>query len=483
MDIADRLFRRSGLILIMFAGLNVAAILYLACTPSSYQAEMQFLVNNMRADALVTPESTNGQVARNYVDEAVIATEIQLLSNKELLRQVVRKLSLAASDKAAAVERAVRDLQKDLKVAPVLKANMLKATYSSSDPKEAAAVLQSLADLYLNEHLRVHSPSGTFQFFDRQVQDYEKRLRELHARLSEFHGQRDIVLLGQQKDLNLRKMIDLEAAIKETEAGSRENDQKIRTLTIQLERLKPRITTQARSLPNQYSVERLNTMLVELQNRRTELLTKFRPDDRMVQQIEQQIADTKKAMEAANRLTAMEEATDVNPVRQSLEAELVKAQLNATGLRARAASLNQQITDYRRSLGALQSSTAEDDQLLREIKEAEDNFFLYSKKREEARIGEAMDRQKIANVVLVVPPRIPSLAKPKLTGSLVAAYVLDTLLILAYGFLVGRPQNKVYTPWEVEGFTGLPVLASISYRRLSGGPRVLEGAAVTELAP
>src|SRR5436190_173008 len=84
--LADRLFRRGRLILILFAVLNFCTAIYLLLTPASYQAEMQFLVNNMRADALLTAESTNGQVARTYVDESVIATEIQLLSNRELLR-------------------------------------------------------------------------------------------------------------------------------------------------------------------------------------------------------------------------------------------------------------------------------------------------------------------------------------------------------------------------------------------------------------
>jgi uncharacterized protein involved in exopolysaccharide biosynthesis len=471
-DIADRVFRHKRLILTLFALLNLCFFGYLLWLPTSYEAEMQFLVNNNRADALVTSESTNGQVARNYVDETVIATEIQLLSNKEILRDVVQKCSLSKDGSPREVEKALKDLQKELKVSPVLKANMLKATYSSSHPEEAAAVLRTLAEGYLNEHLRVHSPSGTYHFFDQQAQFYQKQLKDLQAKLADFQAQRNIVHLGQQKDLNLRKLVDLEASLKETEAAYRETDQRIRSLQQQLSRLQPRIITQARTLPNQYSVEHLNTMLAELQNRRTELLTKFRPDDRMIQQVDQQILDTKAAMDRASKLTSTEEATDVNPLRQSLEAELAKAQANTTGLRARAGSLSKQITEYRGSLGALETSTADDDQLLREIKEAEDAFFLYSKKREEARIAEAMDRQKIANVVLIQPPRASLLPKPKLTGSALAAYVLGCLMILSLAFLLAMARKTVYTQWELEGLTGLPVLASF---RSNPGPPIRLG--------
>jgi uncharacterized protein involved in exopolysaccharide biosynthesis len=349
---------------------------------------------------------------------------------------------------------------------------MLKATYSSSNPEEAAAVLRTLADGYLNEHLRVHSPSGTYQFFDQQAQFYQKQLKDVQGRLTDFQAQRNIVHLGQQKDLNLRKLVDLEASLKETEAAYGETDQRIRSLQQQLGKLQPRIITQARKLPNQYSVEHLNTMLAELQNRRTELLTKFRPEDRMIQQVDQQILDTKAAMDRASKMTSTEEATDVNPLRQSLEAELAKAQANTTGLRARAGSLSKQVAEYRSSLGALETSTAADDQLLREIKEAEDALFLYSKKREEARITEAMDRQKIANVVLVQPPRAPLLPKPKLTGSVLASYVLGSLIILGFAFLLATARKTVHTPWELEGLTGLPVLASF---RSNPGPPVRLG--------
>jgi len=459
-DVADRLFRQKRLILSAFALLSLGFVVYLLCLPTSYEAEMQFLINNTRADTLVSSESTNGQVARSYVDETVIATEIQLLSNKEILRDAVQQCSLAKDRSAKEVEKALKDLQKEVRVSPVLKANMIRATYSSSNPDEAATVLRPLADGYLNEHLRVHSPSGTYEFFDQQARFYEQQLKDLQGRLTEFQGQRNIVHLGQQKDLNLRKLVDIEGSLKETEAAYRESDQRIRTLKQQVGNIKARITTQARTLPNQYSVEHLNTMLAELQNRRTELLTKFRPEDRMIQQVDQQILDTKTAMERASKLTATEEATDVNPLRQSLEAELAKAQANSTGLRSRAGSLSNQVAEYRSSLGALENSTADDDQLVREIKKAEDAFFLYSKKREEARIAAAMDRQKIANVILVQPPRAPQLPKPKLTGGVLAAYFLCSLMILGFAFLTATAWKTVYTPWELEGLTGLPVLAS-----------------------
>jgi uncharacterized protein involved in exopolysaccharide biosynthesis len=519
-DLLDRIFRQKGGILISILLWTTAVGLYLWLSPPTYEGEIQFLVNNNRAGAVVSSELNNGPVSRDYVDESVVATEMQLLSNRELLRQVVRasNLSDGSSDTMletalkkivkdlkvppafeanlikverapnppdessdAAVEMALKKFMKELKVSPVLKANMIKASYSASDPNQVQTVLSNLADGYLSEHVRAHSSTGAFEVFDKQAMAYADRLKELQDGLTAFHERRDIVVLAQQKDIDLHKLMDLEASLKETAATRVANSQKITTLGTQLNGLKPRITTQARVVPNQYSVERLNTMLAELNNKRTELLVKFQPRDRLVQEVEKQIADTKAALDRSNAIVSTEETTDVNPLRQSLEGELAKAEVTDRETRARETTMQQQIAGYRRELLGLNKATATDDQLLREIKETEDNYFLYSKKREEARIEDAMDRQRIANVALVQPPVLPALPLPKLSVTAIATWALGCLLILGGAFGRGLARNSVYTPWELEGVTGLPVLATVQYQRLPSKTQTLIAASIREL--
>jgi len=477
----DRFFREKRLATILLAFWTAAMAAYFIFSPPSYEAQIQFLINNNRAGAVVSPELNNGPVPRDYVDEAVVATEIQLLSNQDLLREVVEKAGLAQDKGGAAVEIAVKHLRKDLKVSPVLKANMIKASYASSNPSEVKAVLEALAEGYLNEHLRAHGSQGAYELFDKQANYYQQQLRTLQEQLSAFHQQRSIVALAEQKDLNLRKLMDLQAALKDTQAAQSANSGKIARLRDQLAHLAPRITTQARKVPNQYSVERLNTMLVEFQNRRTDLAAKFQPQDRLIQEIDKQIADTKEALNRANIMSSTEETTDINPLRQSLEAELAKADVSDTELRAHVASLTQEVASYQQSISGLQSASADDDQLLRKIKENEDNFFLYSKKREEARIEQAMDRQKIANVALVERPRLPTVATAKLSVTFMASYLLGCLLIVGLALAVAITRPSVYTAWELEVLTGLPVLASVPNQRISPGVRALLLGSVPEL--
>ena len=80
----------------------------------------------------------------------------------------------------------------------------------------------------------------------------------------------------------LRKAMDADTAVRETGAALAETEARLAELRKQVAAQSPRIVTQSRVLPNQYSVERLNTMLAELENRRTQALMKFRPEERIV---------------------------------------------------------------------------------------------------------------------------------------------------------------------------------------------------------
>ena len=203
--------------------------------------------------------------------------------------------------------------------------------------------------------------------------------------------------------------------------------------------------------------------MTELRNKRTELLTKFKPGDRMIRQVDQQLADTQKALDRAEKLNSTEEATDVNPLRQSIDGELARAEASANGLTGRIGALSRQASEYREELSSLEGMLPDEQELLREIKAAEDNFVLYSRKREEARIGEAMDKSKIANIALAEPPRVPALPEPRVNGTVVGGYLLAIALIHMGALFAGQSRRTVCTPWELEAFAGMPVLATVGY--------------------
>ena len=86
---------------------------------------------------------------------------------------------------------------------------------------------------------------------------------------------------------------------------------------------------------------------------------------------DQEIIDTQTALEKATSLTGVEQATDVNPVHQTLEIDLAKGQSDLAGMEGRRRTLAEQARSYRQQLMRLDNATAGDEWLLRNLKEAQ----------------------------------------------------------------------------------------------------------------
>lgn len=479
-DVASVVFRHKSLLLMTFmaVALGTAAITFLM--PNEYESRMKILVKNTRSDVPITPEQTVGSTGNsleNDVSENQINSEIELLTSEDLLKQVVTECGLygrgssilsslglkeAPASQATQVEVAAKQLAKDLVITPVKKANIIEVKYSSRSPEKTAAVLRKLADLYLEKHVKLHRPPGTHEFFKTQADQSEAALQEAEQRLSSFQQSMNVVSLTQQKDQTVQKLMEARSKLLETETFLREVSDRIAKVQQQLESLAPRVVTQSRALPNQYSAERLNTLIVELQNRRTQLLTKFRSDDRLVKEVDQQLKNTRAALDKASKETATEQSTDLNPLRQTLEAALARDKVDQAGATGRHEMLIRQVKDYEAQLSRLEGITAQFEDLTRQKKESGDNYQLYKKKEEEARITDELDQSKITNVSVAEAPVQSQLpVKPNRPLNLVLGMFLGGLLSIGSVVIAEFLRDTMLTPRELELLTGQRVLASL----------------------
>lgn len=483
-DVAGVIFRHKLLICVTFLTVVIGTAIVTFMMPNQYESRMKILVKNTRSDVPITPERTNGLNGvppDSEASETQINSEIALLTSKDLLNQIVTECGLAATRPStlqriglkeapktpeARVEEAADRLSKALVIEPVKKASIIEVSYTSESPEKAAEVLTKLRDLYLDKHVKLHRPPGTFEFFRNQAEQYELQLQDAERQFSDFQQSMNVVSLNQQKEQTVLKLTETKSRMLETESSLKEVTQRIDRLQQQLKSVEPRIITQSRALPNQYSAERLNTMIVELQNKRTQLLTKYRPDDRLVKEIDQQIATTRAALQRATRETAIEQATDLNPLRQTLESELAKARVDEAGARGRHETLVGQVKEYEGQLSRLEGITAQYEDLARKVKQADENYQLYNKKQEEARIADELDQNKITNVSIAEAPVKPELpSKPNRPVNLLLGLFLGLILSAGSVVTVELLRETVNTPRELEAFSGAPVLAALPQDR------------------
>ena len=466
-DVAVIAFRQRWLILLTFLTTAVAASIFAYVMSDQYESRMKILVKNIRAEAPVTAEKTGVASDPSEISESQIVSEIELLKSRDLLEQVVRNTHLAQNetgDEATEqdVERAVYKLEKDLQIAPVKKASIIEVDYTSKSPEVAAAVLKQLADLYLDKHIRLHRPPGTSDFFKAQADQFGQDLRDSENKLSSFQKKANVVSINQQKELGLSKFTETQARLNDLNGAIKETDRRIAEIEKQLGGMENRISTQKRVIPNQDSVERFNTMLVELRNRRTNLLAKYQPEDRLVKEVDEQIRTTEAALQRATQTTYSEQASDINPLRQALQSELTKAKVEQVGQFALRDNLTAQVRLYQTQLANLGNATTQHDDLSRQVKQADETYRLYAQKQEESRISDELDKQKISNVSIAEAPTVPRVPY-KTNRSLTVILGLAMGLLLGVGCAITAEffRETVHTPRELEAFAGVPVLTTI----------------------
>lgn len=462
-EIAEVCFRNKKWLASATLFLGAALCAYFYFTPAKYEARVRFLVRNGRAPNIVSAEETSGMVASLEVTDSQMATEVQLLSSRDVLRAASQPLTdRQASDPDAELELAANTLEKKLRITPILRSNLIEVRYADTKPERAVEVLQKLSDAYIDAQIKLRSNIDPKQFFADQAEQYRQQLEQAEQELTAFQRTTDIVALREQESVTLRKLADAESALHEVEASQSDLERRAAVLRSQLSTTPARIRTAQRTLPNQYSVERLDTLLVELQNKRTELLTKYRSDDRLVAQVDKQIADTKSALEKAVGFASNEETSDVNPVRQQVELELARTEQSVKGAKGRAEILASQIGGYQSVLHKLANGTSKDADLARRIKEAEENYSLYAKKREQSRIDEQLDRERVVNVTMAEAPVLPKQAQSKASAQVLAGYALANLFAFGAILVAGFFTRTFHTAAELERFTGVSVVGTIS---------------------
>lgn len=464
-DILAVLFRHPVAMTITFLGILGGVALSGVWKPQ-YQAQMKILVLRQRADALVS-SSANAPVPEPQVTEEELNSEIELLNSHELLAQVVRSTHLEGQrhwwtgDREVRVATAVRQLSKNLKIDPVRKSHIIMIRYAAHDPKRAAAVLTALGVAYKAKHAEVHWPPGEYQFFDEQTEQYQHSLQQAQQQLLAFSRKSGVVSAQMERDYALQRADEFEAKSRQAQASAAETQERIRGLEAQLASLSPRLTTAARTADNPGLLERLKNTLLDLELKRTALLTKYDPGYPLVQEVDKQIEETREAIRAEAKDPVREESTDTNPTYVWGSEELTKSRAELKGLEAERATSAGIAIRYREAAYRLDADRVIQQDLLRNAKIQEDGYLLYVHKREQAGISDALDQQHILNVVIAEEPIAPALPRRSPIGISLLTLLFAFTGGLSSAFLVDFIDPTFRTPDEVARYLDSPVLAAL----------------------
>jgi uncharacterized protein involved in exopolysaccharide biosynthesis len=482
-DVLTIAFRRQRWLIACVAGTVIATILGAWLLPR-YKGEAKILIMRERVDPVVTPapeQSTFAVSAQPVVSDEELKSEVDMLSSYDLIRDVVRTahpeqtsekhpfkflfawqkwLHTPAEQEGAMVEKLINDLNVD----SVKGSDTILVEYKNHDREVAKRVLDRLIELYTQRHLLVHRPMGQYNFFEQQAVEYKKNLDQAEAKLSEFPVTSGVVNPAADRDILLQKLGEFQAALHQAEVSISDTRDRINDLQGQMGSTPDRITTQLKRSDNPQLLEQLKNTLLNLELKRIDLLTKFQPDYRPVKEVEKEIANTQAAIRAQETAPVQEQTTDVDPTHQWVVGELAKAKADLAGLEARRTALVRTVTAYEANARDLDQKAIIQHDLQRDANSQESKYLMYERKREEARVDDALDKQRMLNIAIAEPPTVPAL--PSHSPLLFAVIIFASMSLLSVGtfWMLEHFDPTLRTSSEVEAILDIPVFAAVPYQ-------------------
>jgi uncharacterized protein involved in exopolysaccharide biosynthesis len=159
-----------------------------------------------------------------------------------------------------------------------------------------------------------------------------------------------------------------------------------------------------------------------------------------------------------------DELTEQNPEHEWASGERIKAQVEKQALEERHSVARVQVARYQLAAQELGVNAVTQDDMERNLKAAEDKYLLYANKREEARIGDALDDDGILNVTIAESPRVPALPVWPVSSAALFSFIVAGVFSTGLVFAADRVDPTFRTAEEVIQSLGAPVLASLPAR-------------------
>jgi uncharacterized protein involved in exopolysaccharide biosynthesis len=468
--VLEAIFRYKNRLIGTFLGVMALVVLYVLFAPRHYQSEMKILVRNSRPDYQITPERTNGSTPQTDVTEERINSEIEVLRSRDVADRVIDSGWSSATAKSHTTqqikdhEKAVTKLNKHVSVELLRKSNVIHVAYEAHSPQAATETVERLLSAFLLKQHELERSSGASSFFESEQERYKQELDAAQQKLAAYQQDRQIVSLPDKEAALEQQIVDLQQQLRTTDVQIGELTNRLTSGDRQLQGLTQREITQQKTVPNILAMEQLGTMLATYRNQRTALLTKYLPTDRLVQEVDQQIANTSEALRSATDANPSENSTDVNPVWQQVKSAMAQNAIDLSAAKARRINQAGQLTKLQESLIATEGSTVDFNTLQEKVTELQGNYQLYTQKRNEAQIANAMDQQQLVNVAIAERPTFSATpSSPKIAMTLVMGSFAALFFAACVVFFSEMGRDTIATPAELEAITRVPVLAAVPF--------------------
>jgi uncharacterized protein involved in exopolysaccharide biosynthesis len=473
------LFKRRRLIWQLSLTMVSTIIIGSLLLPPTYEAVSTVLVRGRSYQDLLAPANrgdTGRTVLLNPKDE--INSEIEIIKSRPVLEQTVKTLKLyephiywekgffgtlrnlmrvpvvvirwlgttiglgGPVDRDEAIEQAINNLQKRLRVGQAAESMIIHIKYRHRDPQLAARVVNAITDFYLHQHLVINLSRGQSSFFAEQIGQVKKELQELQNQLVALKEETGLLSFAEQSRLLLKQLDTFETA--------RANLQKeIFNIKAKLEKIqdlrqaKPGLLIPLPEIAQDVQIQDLENKLINMRFQLNSVNQRYTEASRQVE-------------------TAAEQLRDLDrQIRQQVSQILDREGARLKALEAEKEAVEQTILGIKQEIERLPAREVALQNLNKEIETKQETLTVLWKKYQDSLIAEHTD-ERLENVKVVSMAAVPlKPVSPILWLNTLLGLLLALVVSFSVAFFLTYWDDTINLPEDVERYLDLPVCGSI----------------------
>jgi uncharacterized protein involved in exopolysaccharide biosynthesis len=465
--------------------------------PKSYGSEGKLHVQMSRMETNLSPTvSTNGQsmgISIQDTRETEIKSVEEVLKSRAVLEAVVRKIgaeeilentfsgflprlstpsflkssesrgdmSPAEYKKLKKIEFATNLLEKSLTVHNTKKTSVISVYVKANSPRMAQKIVNEIIDQTRSVHQTMHGVSGSSAFFTDKIEEADEKLESAMADLEIFRKERELLSVGAAR-FTLQEIIgSLEKDVVNTKVSIAQSQQQIDALRKVIRSTPEKIVMETRGVERK-SGDDATSAVFQLENERQRLLSQYRAGHPEVRKIDAQIQKMKSRL-GQMKDDRTERKMEMNPVASNAKIQLVAAETENVGAKARLKSLEERLKLAQQDAVKMNRAEIDADRLQRKINDTRQDREMYVTKGREALASLSLDKSNLSTLVVAQQPSfILKHASPRGTLFLPIALLLGGLAGLSTAMFCERNHlSPSLNEVEVEQILEMPILVTL----------------------
>ncbi|RFB94863.1 chain-length determining protein [Rhizobium leguminosarum bv. trifolii] len=449
--------RRLRILAITLAGAGVAFTGAKIMSPQ-YRSETRILIEP-RAPAFASTQQVNDAGAGPLMDELNIASQVQLLQSADLLKKVINDLKLynlpefddAANGSAMSSilvklhlkknpmenppeERVIDAFVERLQVYQVPGSRVIGVSFTSKDPKLAAAIPNAMANVYLSTQsgAKLDSNSEATRWLEPEIEGLRRKVSEAEKKVAEYRTSHGLLQTNGTTTFPAQQLNDISAEL--TRVRGDKANAEARAQAVRNALSSGEASDTLPDIMSSQAIQRLKATESGLQSQISDLQTSLLNNHPRLKSLRAQLADirTQIRQETQKILTSIENESKVADLRAS-ELERQSDTVQATSARAGEDEVG---------LNALEREATAQRQLL------ETYLVRYREAASRADSNSSpADARIVSKAIEPVDPYFPKVV-PIVVVAAVATLILSAIFTMLAELFSGRALRPVDAPLE-----------------------------------